>query len=273
MTELYDIFFTNLNAVCHLGDYFKATAETVWIQNEHRFSQNKFYCITKGRCQISVNGKSYLASSGDWFLIPANTLHSYRSLGVPFEKYWMHFDLYPTSDLFRILNLPDCVNIQEHKQVKRLFSQFIKAYTSNELTDRIKVKSFLLALVAEYIAIAKPETVTLKSMSDSRIDDILHYIHSNLDKSLTNTELADLFHLHPNHLIRFFKNKTGQTPARYVKIKKMEAAKRLLEDSELYINEIMERIGETDLSSFSKQFKSFYNLSPREYRKFFRSER
>lgn len=47
----------------------------------------------------------------------------------------------------------------------------------------------------------------------------------------------------------------------------METAKRYLESTDLYIGEILEKIGECDASSFSKQFKKRYSLSPREYKK------
>ncbi len=272
MTELQEIFLTNLNGVCNLGGHFKAKRDTLWAEGEHCFAQNKFYFIIKGRCRLVIRGREYIAKAGDWFLIPPNTPHSYSTVGEPFEKYWMHFDVYPNADLFHVLNLPYCINVIGNKKILRLFSQFAKAYKSNELTSRIRVKALLLSLIAEYIAIACPDGVAVKSNSDSRIDEILRYIHSNLEKSLTNRELAEQFHLHANHFIRFFKNKTGQTPARYVKIKKMETAKQLLENSDLYINEIMEKIGEDDLSSFSRQFKSLYNQSPRKYRKYFLSE-
>ena len=102
-----------------------------------------------------------------------------------------------------------------------------------------------------------------------RVYDILRYINTNLDKPLTNEELSSRFYMHPNQLIRQFKKKTGITPGRYVTLKKMETAKRMLEDTDLRIVEIMEKIGQSDMSRFSKQFKKFYNQSPREYRNFF----
>ena len=76
--------------------------------------------------------------------------------------------------------------------------------------------------------------------------------------------------MHPNHMIRFFKNKTDQTPAKYVTMQKMEHAKRLLESSELNVTEIMERIGIDDLSHFSKLFKKLYAESPVKYKKNFK---
>ena len=46
------------------------------------------------------------------------------------------------------------------------------------------------------------------------------------------------------------------------------SAKALLEKSDLNISEVMEKVGFDDISYFSKQFRIFYAMSPREYRKY-----
>lgn len=272
MQPLQEIYFSNLNAICTDGGFFAPPAGADWANSPHRFSQSKFYFVTKGSCKIMVDGTEYIATAGDWFFIPPGVLHAYTLLdGEPFEKYWMHFELYPNAELFSLLNLPYKVNVCGRKEVYRLFKSYSKICDGTDVTDRITIKSYLLSLIAEYIFLAHPDGIQLKRFSDNRIDEILEYISENLDKPLTVTSLAEVFHLHPNHFIRFFKSKTGQTPAKYIKLKKLEAAKYMLEYTDLYVSEIMEKIGETDQSQFSKQFKAFYSFSPREYRKYFRS--
>ncbi len=153
----------------------------------------------------------------------------------------------------------------------RLFKQYAKISGSKDLIDRLTIKAILISLIVEYIRLANPEEIMLTSSKDTRIDEILSYIHAHMSEPLSIPELADVFHMHPNHFIRFFKDKTGQTPAKYIKLRKMEIAKRCLEETDLYITEIMDKIGETDSCSFSKQFKSIYMLSPREYRRYFKN--
>lgn len=270
MNYLQDVYLSNLNAVHNIGGFFSCPTGKVWQTSLHTFTQNKFYFVTKGSCSIVINGKTYTATAGDWFFIPANATHSYVNHNEKlFRKYWMHFDIYPNNELFGILNLPYFVKIDKKDKAYKLFRQYTSISSSDKLTDKIYVKSILMQLIAEYINIAVSDNISVKSISDKKIDDVLRYINNNIEKPLTVTDLAEQFHLHPTHFIRFFKNKTGQTPAKYVKAKKMETAKRCLEDSDLYVTEIMEKIGESDPASFSKQFKSYYSLSPREYRKMY----
>jgi len=274
MNYLQDVYFSNLNAVSNLGGFFSAPAGKLWQYPLHTFSQNKFYFVTKGSCSLVIDGKTYIATAGDWFFIPANVAHSYENHSEKiFQKYWMHFDIYPNNELFSILNLPYFVKISKKDKAYKLFRQYAALSSSDNLSDKIYVKSILMQLIAEYINIAVSYSISVKSISDTKIDDVLRFINSNIEKPLTVTDLAEKFHLHPTHFIRFFKNKTGQTPAKYVKAKKMETAKRYLEDSDLYITEIMKKIGESDSASFSKQFKSYYSLSPREYRKMYIGKR
>ena len=271
MRALQDIYFSNMNAVFNTGGKFCCHPKYLWEYGNHIFEQNKFYFITKGKCSITINGKKYIARAGQWFFIPAGTSHSYSSFrGQTFEKYWMHFDLYPSANLFDMLSLPFFVNVPEGSAIYDLFARATDAMESNDFTDRIQLKTCLLSLISEYIKLVYPDGVAVES-TDNRIDDVLRYINNNLSQPLSVPGLASKFHLHPTHFIRFFKEKTGQTPARYIKIRRLESAKLLLEDTGLYILEIIEKVGFSDESQFSRQFKSYFGYSPRNYRKYFRS--
>lgn len=270
MKSLQEIYFSNLNVVCNTGGAFFCPDDFSWTHETHTFNQNKFYFITDGQCVITIEGTTYTARAGQWFFIPAGASHSYSSItGCTFQKYWMHFDLYPSADLFAMLDLPFFVNVPENSVIYDLFRQADNAMKSDSLTQRIHLKTCLFSLLCEYINLVHPAGVSVED-TDNRIDQILRYINSNLDKPLSVTELAAVFHLHTTHFIRFFREKTGETPAKYIRIRRLETAKRLLESTDMYVSAIMEQIGFFDESQFSKQFKKYYGHSPRNYRKFFR---
>ena len=273
MEFLQNIYFTNLNAISHLGGLFSIGAGVDWsLENLSTCNQNKFYYITKGKCIIKCCNKEYIGTPGSWFFIPANVPHAYHNIkDEPFQKFWIHFDLYPSkTHISDLLDLPLCVEASGDKKARELFSEFTVANKSSSITDKIRIKSCLLDLLAHYITLSQPQNVNVASRSDVCMTKILSYINDNLDKTITNEDLAEVAHMHPNHLIRFFKNKTNQTPAKYVIMQKMEYAKTLLEDSELNATEIMERIGIDDISHFSKLFKKFYAESPPKYKKNFK---
>lgn len=274
MEHLDDIYFSNFNTVCNVGGHYIAPKGADWSLAPKTFTQCKFYLIANGSCDISINGHSFVGKMGDWFLMPSGAKNSYQNhRDKPFELYWMHFDIYPNAELFSIPELTYHVRVDENGKAWDLFRKYSQISESKNLIDRITVKSILLELITEYLTLANIKDISIKGREDSRIDAVLRYINNNLHDNLSVAKTAAEFHMHPNHFIRFFKNKTGQTPAKYIKAKQMEKAKRYLEETDMSVKEIMLAIGENDPYSFSKQFKNAYSFSPVNYRKYFRNSK
>lgn len=273
MAYLQDVYAANLNAVCHSGGELRLQPNETWAYREHSFMQNKFYFITGGRCRITVAGKTYIGEAGTWFFIPAGTRHSYTSFaGEPLQKQWIHFDLYPNADIAQMLGLPLLVQVEAGDPAYALFDKLTAANGSQRLTDRLDAKAYLLQLLSRYVAIASADE-DVGGEEEERIQRLLAYIHEHLDERLSNDELAAQCHLHPTHFIRYFRGRTGQTPAKYVAERRIEAAKRLLEETALPVAVIMDRVGLQEPSHFARLFRKQYALTPTEYRRQFRAER
>lgn len=83
---------------------------------------------------------------------------------------------------------------------------------------------------------------------------------------LTLTKLAEKLYVNPNYLSTIFKKETGLTFTQQLVRIRMEAAKKLLRESNLKIYEICKKIGYVDQAHFSRTFKSLEGMSPYEYR-------
>ncbi len=263
----------NFNITCTCGGFYAPAKGVVWMRSSLVFPQNKFYYITKGTCSLTINEKTYEAKKGDWFFIPAGTLHSYTNFPEkPFEKYWMHFDFFPEADILSGLpGLPYVVKVPPESDVLHLFASYFELYDSDRLADNMTKKAILFSLLAEYLHLAYPEeTPQLGGDGETQIDAVLRYIHQHIREPLPISVLAEEFFMHPNYFIRFFKNKTGVTPARYIKMEKMRLARGMLIKTDMSVAEVMEKVGQTDICSFSKQFKSIYAFSPQEFRRYYK---
>jgi transcriptional regulator GlxA family with amidase domain len=62
----------------------------------------------------------------------------------------------------------------------------------------------------------------------------------------------------------------GVRPLHYLQDLRIEAAKQLLENSDMQIDEILYEVGYEDLSSFSRLFQQRTGLTPSGYRKRFK---
>ena len=268
MNRSQDFDFLNINAIYRQGGYFAPGPTTEWRLNSvEAFCQNKFYFATEGTFSITIEGTKYIAKPGDWFFIPAGVIHQYQRFpDKPMEKYWMHFDIYPSTNLLASLQVKRRVNVANEPQVWALFEEFGKLCHSNNLTDRLKVKAIILNLLAEYICLAGRQTNIFFDRQDEDMRNVLSYINENFRRNLTTEELAAVCHLHPTHFIRAFKLKTAQTPHRYITDIRMEYARQLLDRSNRSIVEIAEDAGFYDPAHFSRMFKRYFAMTPTQYR-------
>lgn len=268
MDYLQQTYFANLSAVCRDGGKFTLRPGGTWSIYEHINPQNKFYFITAGSCRIEVEGRQYLARSGDWFLIPAGVRHSYTQLPEQsFEKYWLHFDLYPNDTLATLLHLPCVVQVGEDRRAAVLFEKLTKANSSDKLTDKLRAKAVLLELLALYVELSHADQSQPDSEKAQRVEQVLSYIQKHLDSPISNKELAQMCHMHPNHFIRYFSQMTGQTPASYVARCRMETARRLLVQTDQPVARIMEQVGLQEPSHFARLFRKYFSATPSQYRK------
>lgn len=267
MDTLNNLFASNLNAICHIGGYFSINKGAEWKLTSDFFGQNKFYYIKSGGCKITIRGKEYEGIPGRWFFIPACTPHSYvNDTTKPFSKFWMHFDLYPdNSVIFGNMNMPFYVDVKQTEKIDKLFRTVTAEGIGDKAADLFYRKAALLSLIGEYIDLASPDTEMGYSYDDD-VSQVVTYVNENIEQSIKLEELARVCHLHPTHFIRAFKKKTGETPLYFVQRRKMEIAKRLIEETELPLGEIMSRVGFVDAAQFAKKFKRFYGHSPRDYR-------
>jgi AraC family transcriptional regulator len=100
-----------------------------------------------------------------------------------------------------------------------------------------------------------------------RINNILLFIDQNLDQELTLETIAKIGNYSPFHLHRIFKAITNETVNEYITRKRIEkAASILLHKREITISELSLQYGFNSNSSFTRTFKKFYGISPKEFR-------
>ena len=91
-------------------------------------------------------------------------------------------------------------------------------------------------------------------------------IEANLFSQLTIEELAQHTNLSMSSFKREFAKQYQDTPANYIKTKKLEKAAELLMVSNERITDIAFNCGFNDLANFTKSFKDKYHCTPTNYR-------
>jgi transcriptional regulator GlxA family with amidase domain len=93
------------------------------------------------------------------------------------------------------------------------------------------------------------------------------YIEEHYASDLSIEKVSALCHTGKRNFIRRFKAATHNTPIEYLQRVRVEAAKKVLENEDCPLDEVMDRTGYVDIKTFRLVFKRLTGLSPRDYRK------
>ena len=100
-------------------------------------------------------------------------------------------------------------------------------------------------------------------------EKIISKIKKYIDKNYSNATLestASYIGMNPYYLSSFFKQHTKTKFNEYVLKVKMKKAKELLDNPSYRIYEVSEMVGYKNTGNFGRAFKSYYGITPREYR-------
>lgn len=130
---------------------------------------------------------------------------------------------------------------------------------------KLKIKELILLLLQTDNA---ENIITLFShLFNPRQAGLFEVVEAHLYSSISIVELARLTGRSLSTFKRDFETQFSDTPANFIKEKKLGKALELLQSTELSISEICYEVGFQDASHFTKTFKQKYNRLPSEYRK------
>lgn len=104
---------------------------------------------------------------------------------------------------------------------------------------------------------------------DERVRQIKDFIAANYMHDICLKEMANMVCMSEDSFSRFFKNKTGRTPNRYVNDYRLGIAARLLLHTQLSVSEIGYSCGFNTLSHFNRLFRESKGCTPSEFRERF----
>jgi transcriptional regulator GlxA family with amidase domain len=97
------------------------------------------------------------------------------------------------------------------------------------------------------------------------------WMMDNLNGDLSVERLAEETAMSPRNFARVFTRQTGETPAKFVEKMRVEAARKMLEDTDVSIEQIADDCGLGGLVSMRRVFLRRLNLTPSDYRRMFKT--
>ena len=130
------------------------------------------------------------------------------------------------------------------------------------------VNAYIILLFTEFLRDYKNNMgdSNVKDLNIAIITEIKNYLYKNYKVANLKTT-SEYFHFNADYLSKLIKNLTGDNFTSLLQYIKLKETCTLLKNSDYTIEEIMNRVGYSNMSYFYKLFKKNFQLTPVEYRK------
>ncbi len=236
--------------------------------------------IIGGTLKLQIPGGEYLLHQGNLVILNANVLHS--AVGHPagslHSVVFSPFLITGGADtafykkyIGALLACPDFTVWQADTDTDiQWFSDAFSALESDTFAYEFTVREGLSHLLLHCYEQMRPHLSAqkaAKSADTTRIEKMLQYIQEFYAAPITLAEIAKAANLSERECLRCFHRMIGDTPVQYLlKYRLMQSADMLRSRPAVSIAEISAACGFDDPSYFSKQFRRFYQCTPRAYR-------
>ncbi|MBK1875288.1 AraC family transcriptional regulator [Pelagicoccus mobilis] len=223
--------------------------------------------IVAGTCEITLNGEKYELSAGSLFSYTPNCQLKITNTGdTTLVKYFVDFSGDGSERIVQnqIFQRPGVLKPECTKWIAHVFQELQECGTlaysqSQEICSHLL--NYLIVRLDSVDVQEKPHSTP----SYATFEACKSYLESNYSNIFSAHEVADMFHISHQYLCRLFKRFCDETPSQMLIRLKLIRSALLLEQGNLLVKEIAEKVGFEDQYYFSKRFKSYFGVSPRGY--------
>lgn len=152
------------------------------------------------------------------------------------------------------------IYIGKERRLLPIINKLREGTVSALLEANVMLQSLLFKLSREQASHQSP-------VSDHKVERLLQRIQDNPAKWWTVAEMAEYCNISENYLRTLFRKHTGLAPKEYIDNLKMNRAVEMLNNPQMKIYEIAERLGYVDNYHFIRRFTKVLGQSPGKYRK------
>ncbi|WP_111414675.1 AraC family transcriptional regulator [Billgrantia lactosivorans] len=222
-----------------------------------------------GRAEFEIEGLGGAISALSGCIVPANHVHHYMGQG---ENRQLILDLPADApsltgyhhELSRLFDAPRFFALDtplKHFLDFLLLEQAASRHLNTAQSDRLAA-TFLGCLHARLGATTP--TPPMRRLDLVKLD---RFIDRHLASSISVADLAAQACLSEAHFRSRFREQTGLSPWQYVRRRRLEAARRLLEESRMPLSQIALNTGFAHQSALSHAFRSAYGHPPSQLRR------
>lgn len=225
-----------------------------------------------GRGRFAWTGGERLVESGDLILLRPQAPHDYRTApgARRWELWWAHY--IPRPEWLDWMNWPELtpglmhVSLAGHAFRERLEMRLREAIAHNAGPGARRATLAMNALEEVLVRADAANPRRSSARLDPRVRRVVELMSGRLAEPWTVERLAAAVALSPSRFAHLFREQTGETPQRYMELRRLEQARRLLEFTQEPVSAIARMVGFENPFYFTRRFKKQLGVAPRAWR-------
>lgn len=244
----------------------------------------EMYFIESGSGVYLAGDRAYPLSPGTLMIVRPFTLHKVLQTDGVFnicrsvlmwkesllKEHWPSEEPYPLAHMSA-----DCCRIQFDPPEAERVSGIYRSLQEEWSGRRAGFVQIMSCLIKELLLLAyrsykeEDQLHPAPKLPDlpEEISTLVQYIGEHFQSELTLDALGERVHMNPSYLSSLFHKHMGMTLSRFITVKRLHYAKKLLRESALSVTDIAYQSGFNHHTYFNRMFKKQERLSPLAYRK------
>ena len=248
--------------------------------SKHTHDYIEIVYVRNGTATEYVDGTSYCVKRGDVIFMTPNSIHafepseSFEHVEIFFSPHLVGEKVITPGHTLAILALTAFDNFRSDKSYgmvrferdEILEVEAILAMMQKESENKSDGYEPFMCSCLNMLLIKMVRASSSTSAPSDVWQAIDEYIDKNSDKKITLASLASKCFYNPSYFSRIFKQRYGKTLTEHLRAKRIKRAKELLSDTDMTVEQIIQKIGFSDRSAFYSAFYANTGSTPSEYR-------
>ena len=271
LIENFKMKYTSIPFATHSRDHKKYTRKNNIDSLFHMHKEIEMMLVLEGKAELYTDKKHFEIKKGNIIFIAPYVPHRYTIFSdYDFKHYCICFDLELLSDKSLMENLENGTFditpvIEENKVCEEFIKNLFKANAEKSKAWELRVIGNLTLLFATLLELGHIFQAS-EEKNKSIYSQIIDYIAHNFSSNITSSHISNALHINNSYFCRLFRKNFGYCFQNYLCMYRIEKSKPLLKHTNLSISEIAYRVGFNSFSYYSKKFKEYVSMTPKEYR-------
>ncbi len=269
--DLENDAYASLLHITEIGYYPKAKHH--YRVREEPINQYIFIYCVDGSGWFKLGDNTYPVATNQYFILPAGVPHAYGAdEQLPWTIYWIHFKGKIAAYHAKGQAQPLEIRSSLHSRISDRFELFEEIYRTLDMGFSKENVFYASSVFHHYLGtLLYIQQYRDASKNQAHKHDIvaaaIHCMKENIGKKLTLEDIARRTGYSSSHFSSIFHKRTGYAPLNYFNQLKMQQACKLLDFTDLRVNQICYNVGIDDTYYFSRLFKKVMGVSPSEYKR------